>query len=607
MVLIFRHGRAIPVSAITDEVKSRVDLVELIGRTVALKRVGSSYCGLCPFHSEKTPSFYVRPQTQSWRCYGCGKWGTAFDWLMEREHLEFSEALRLLANQTGVPVPERHSPAEDDHARRLYSILERAQTFYTGLLWGSSASHAREYLHNRGLTDDTLKLFGFGYAPSGNQLLRYLEKDGFSEQELQAAGVISVTEDEGRPYDFFRERVVLPIRDQQGRAIAFGGRTFVDGVNPKYLNSRDTLLFHKQETLFAFDLARKPMAQEHQVVVVEGYMDAAMAHQHGYRNVVATLGTAVTDRHLRLLRRHVDEIVLALDADAAGQAATWRALQQAEESLRVGYKPIVGPNARQQRAAPARWVKLKVLALPNAKDPDELIRADPGAWPTLVRDATPVIDFVLQRLGSRHELSTPEGKRAAADEMIQVLAGIADPIEQDHFINEVATVLGASSDTIRRLLQRALRPVRQAASANLPAPRSDRGDPDDMFYLALLMRLRKSAKSPPPDVEFIESESRALYSALDGPLPSELEPLHHEAERQLVLVERLADKDFEKELERIRLNIKRRLLLREKAEVAALAHEADAHAWTARLVDLASAIGDIDRQLSPDRESAGSR
>ena len=168
-------------------------------------------------------------------------------------------------------------------------------------------------------------------------------------------------------------------------------------------------LFHKQETLFAFDLARKPMAQERQVVIVEGYMDAAMAHQHGYRNVVATLGTAVTDRHLRLLRRHVDEIVLALDADAAGQAATWRALQQADESLRD--RSEAGCRSESRHSARAgRWVNLKVLALPNAKDPDELIRGDARAWPTLVREAMPVIDFVLRRFGSRHDLTAPQGK-----------------------------------------------------------------------------------------------------------------------------------------------------------------------------------------------------
>src|SRR5260221_526911 len=185
-----------PVSSVTDEIKSRVDLVELIGRTVRLKRVGSQYSGLCPFHVEKTPSFYVRPQTQSWHCFGCNKSGTAFDWLMEREHLEFGEALRTLATLTGVTLPEHRDPEVEDQARSLYTILERAQTFYEGLLWGSTAMRARDYLAGRGLANETVKAFGMGYAPSGNGLLRYLEHDGFTEQELQGAGVISVS-DEG--------------------------------------------------------------------------------------------------------------------------------------------------------------------------------------------------------------------------------------------------------------------------------------------------------------------------------------------------------------------------------------------------------------------------
>ena len=595
-------------SSVTDEVKSRVDLVELIGRTVALKRVGANYCGLCPFHSEKTPSFYVRPQTQSWHCYGCGKWGTAFDWLMEREHLDFAEALRILAAQTGVTLPSREAPADQDHARRLYTILERTQTFYAGLFWGTTGRRAREYMLHRGFSEETLRSFGIGYATGGNALLHYLEKDGFSEQELQAAGVISVTEDDGRPYDFFRERVLLPIRDAQGRTIAFGGRATEDGVTPKYLNSRDTLLFHKQETLFAFDLARRPMAQTRQVVIVEGYMDAAMAHQHGYRNVVATLGTAVTDRHLRLLQRQVDEIVLALDADAAGQAATWRALQQADESLRVGLKPVVGPSRRQQRSAPGRWVKLKVLAIPGAKDPDELIRNDPGAWPALVQDAIPVIDFVLQRLGSRHPLNTPQGKRAAADEMLQVLAGIADPIEQDHFINEVARLLATRPETIRGLLRR-------SGQAARPAPPTSRAtsvrvDPDDTYLLALLMRLRRSpdlGSMPEQDVEFAQSESRAVYHALDGAVPPELEPIARAAERQMALVNRLSPRDFQTELEVTRLNIRNRLLNRQRAEINSLGDDAEVRRLVSQLDSLRRGMGEVDERRSPERESAGTR
>ncbi|MBV9899215.1 MAG: DNA primase [Chloroflexi bacterium] len=594
-------------SSVTDEIKARVDLVELVGKSVALKRVGSSYSGLCPFHTEKTPSFYVSPQSQSWRCYGCGKWGTAFDWIMEREHLEFSEALRMLAAQTGVALPERHDPSEDDHARRLHSILERAQTFYSGTLHGSSGLHAREYLHNRGVSDETIQQFGLGYAPTGNGLLHYLEKDGFSEQDLQAAGVISVTEDEGRPYDFFRDRVLFPIRDSGGRTIAFGGRAMEDGVTPKYLNSRDTLLFHKQETLFAFDLARKPMAQEHQVVIVEGYMDAAMAHQHGYRNVVATLGTAVTDRHLRQLRRHVDQIVLALDADAAGQAATWRALQQADESLRVGNKPVVGPRGAERSSAPGRWVQLKVLALPNAKDPDELIRSDATAWPALVRDAVPVIDFVLQRLGSRHDLSTPQGKRAAAEEMLHVLAGIADPIEQDHFINQVASLLSTRPESIRGLLRR--NPAQRTKPTTPPPTVEVRGDPHDDHLLSLLMRMRQlSMPTPSPtEVEFIRPESRAVFQSLGGSLPSELEPFARQAARKLADAERLSPRELEKELERTRLQIKRKLLLREHGEVQPLVRAPGGEAWAQRLSDLSRAINEVDQRLSGERESAGSR
>jgi len=304
--------------SVTEEVKQRVNLVELIGRSIALRRVGSLYRGLCPFHTEKTPSFYVRPQTNTWRCYGCNKGGTAFDWLMEREHLDFGEALRLLAHETGVELPTRREPEDDERRQRLLTILERAQRFYSGLLGGTSGGRARTYLEKRGLNPATVETFGLGYASGGNGLLRYLDGEGYSEQDLQAAGVISVADD-GRPFDFMRERLVFPIRDGQGHTIAFGGRALEDGVQPKYLNSRDTLLFHKQETLFAFDLARRPMIQDRQVVIVEGYVDAVMAHQHGYRNVVATLGTAVTDRHLRLLQRQVEEIVLALDAGAGSR------------------------------------------------------------------------------------------------------------------------------------------------------------------------------------------------------------------------------------------------------------------------------------------------
>jgi DNA primase len=606
------------VSTVTEDIKARVDLVELIGHTVQLKRVGSHYRGLCPFHAEKTPSFYVRPQTQSWHCFGCGKSGTAFDWLMEREHLEFGEALRALAAIAGVTLPERRDPEAEDQARRLYRILERAQTYYEGLLHGATGGRPRAYLEGRGLNNETLRTFGMGYAPSSNGLLRYLEHDGFTEQELQAAGVTGIADD-GHQFDFFRERVLFPIRDGQGRTIAFGGRSLEDGATPKYLNSRDTLLFHKQETLFAFDLARKPMAQEHQVVIVEGYMDAAMAHQHGYRNVVATLGTAVTDRHLRLLHRHVEEIVLALDADAAGKAATWRALQVADESLRSGLTPVVGP--RQQRSMAARSVRLRVLALPNAKDPDELIRSNPTAWPGLVQAATPVVDFVLQQLEARHDLKTAQGKAAAAEEIAEVLAGIASPIEQDHYTNEAAARLKVEPAAVRRLLRSRRQRTTPSLEPAKPQAVEIHGDSDDDYLLALLMRLRdlrpdqtqdersRQALSIEGVVDFVLPQSRELYRALGAEVPQELEPYAERARQRLPDVERLPESRLIEEIELKRLGIRERLLEAQRRQLSMLLGEGGLdREEAARLLDqYRQEMGDVARQLPPERESAGSR
>jgi len=607
------HTVRVAVNSVTEEVKQRINLVELIGRSVQLRRVGNLYRGLCPFHQEKTPSFYVRPQTNTWRCYGCDKNGTAFDWLMEREHLDFGEALRQLAQEAGVNLPTRREPEDEERRHRLYTILERTQTYYQGLLAGTHGARARDYISRRGLTSETVRAFGLGYAAGGNGLLRYLESEGFAEQELQAAGVIGTTDD-GRPYDFFRERVLFPIRDTQGRAIAFGGRSLEDAATPKYLNSRDTLLFHKQETLFAFDMARRPMIQERQVVIVEGYMDALMAHQHGYRNVVATLGTAVTDRHLRLLHRQVDEIVLALDADAAGQAATWRALQVADESLRTGLTPVVGPNRRQQKFVPDRPTRLRVLALPGAKDPDELIRSDPTAWPALVRGAIPVIDFVLQRVEARHDLRSAEGKAGAAQEIAEVLAGIAGPIEQDHYIQQAATLLGTDAGAVRRLLRRTHQGgVAPATAAPAPRPTPVHGDKYDDHLLALLMRLRELPDQPhlsDAELEFMLPESRAVYQALGGEMPPWLEEHAERARRELPIVRLLPSDRLRADVDDTVLAIRARRLDHERKALSdELRSQADggaANEFARPLSQLAQRMGELD-QLPPERERLGTR
>ena len=347
-----------------------------------MTQVGSAFRGLCPFHTEKTPSFYVRPQTQHLALLRLQQ---------ERLRLRLAHGARAPrlrrgaayagARSTGVAAARASRARPGGATARLFTDPRALRRPSTRARSGAAVGERGARLPGRAAAsnDETLTTFGLGYAASGNGLLRHLERDGFSEQELQAAGVIGISDD-GRHYDFFRDRVLFPIRDAQGRTIAFGGRSLEDGVNPKYLNSRDTLLFHKQETLFALDLARKPIGQERQVVIVEGYMDALMAHQHGYRNVVATLGTAVTERQLRLLRAPGRRDRAGTRRRCRGRGRQrWRALQIADESLRQGFTPVVGPNRRQQRIVPDRSVRLRIMALPGAKDPDELIRSDPAS------------------------------------------------------------------------------------------------------------------------------------------------------------------------------------------------------------------------------------
>jgi DNA primase len=583
------------VSAVTDEIKARVDLVELIGRAVPLKRSGSSYRGLCPFHQEKTPSFYVFPHSHTWVCFGCGKKGSAFDWLMEREHLEFGEALRSLAQLTGVTLPERRDPEQEETTQRLYAVLTTAQTYYQGVLWGTTGAPGRAYLARRDVDEDTAKSFGLGFAPPGGGLLRYLQSQGFSEDELIASGVAGQADD-GRLYDFFRDRILFPIRDSQGRTVAFGGRV-LDSGTPKYLNSRDTLLFHKQETLFALDLARRAIGQERQAVIVEGYMDAIRAHQHGYRNVVATLGTAITERHLRMLRRSVDTIILALDADTAGQAATWRALQVAEQSLRSGLTPVVGPSRRQRRYVPDQPVRLRVLTLPGAKDPDDLIRADPSQWPALVQAAQPVIDFVLDRLAQRYDLASGQGKAAAADEVTDILAAIADPIEQAHYVQQVALLLGVGEEAVHRALRskrRSAGPTRDAPP--IPPPVEHEGDRHDEYALALVLRLRQVGVTlDTADLEFRLDENRALLRALvAGDTPGqELQPYLERAQSRLPQLETFSVEQLGMQLEETRLWLEERALARRQRDLSAAMRGMP----EAEQVDLLRTLQEISRRL----------
>lgn len=371
--------------SVADEIKSRLDIVSYIQQTVPLKKAGRHYKACCPFHAEKTPSFVVNPETQTWRCFGaCAEGGDVFSFAMKLHNWTFKDAQRELGRQVGIEVRPR-SPQQqsaDDHLDLLRGLLQTAAEFFHTRLLENSAplDYARR---KRGFSDTTLAAYGIGYAPDAWTALRdHLSALGYSDDVLVEAGLARRSEG-GRVYDYFRNRLIIPIRDERGRVIGFGARALAPDDNPKYLNSPQTPLFDKSRTLFGLDAAKRAIRDTETAVIVEGYMDAIQAHQTGFLNVVAQMGTAMTEPQLRLLvPRWARCIILALDADAAGQSATMRSLEVARAALQADYTGKLK-------------VELRVLQIPDAKDPDDLLREDPARWQALVDAAVPVADYVI--------------------------------------------------------------------------------------------------------------------------------------------------------------------------------------------------------------------
>ncbi|MBL8160682.1 MAG: DNA primase [Anaerolineae bacterium] len=373
-----------------DEIKARLDIVSYIQQYAPLKRAGKSWKACCPFHNERTPSFVVNPDTQSWRCFGqCAEGGDVISFAMKKNGWTFTEALQELGKLTGVEVRQR-SPEEkqrDDRLDTLRGLMQAAADGFHDALLNTAdegAAAALAYVRQkRGFTDETIQQYKIGYAlPGWNTMLDYLKQLGYSEDQIVETGM-AVRNDNGRVYDRFRNRLMIPIRDERGRVIGFGARALAAEDNPKYLNSPQTPLFDKSKTLFGLDVAKSTIRESETAVIVEGYMDAIQAHQAGFRNVVAQMGTAMTETQIRLLSRMARKVILALDSDAAGQNATRRSLETARATLQADY-------------AGHLQLDMRVLHIPGAKDPDELIRETPEQWSTLVAEAMPVADFVIE-------------------------------------------------------------------------------------------------------------------------------------------------------------------------------------------------------------------
>ena len=438
-----------------DEVKQRVDIVELIGRYVELKRTGTTYKGLCPFHNERTPSFVVFPQSGTWRCFGaCGIGGDGFTFLMRRENLEFREALQQLAAEVGVKLEAE--PDQNQHQRtRQYEINEvAAGYFYEILRHHPAAAQARAYLEQRGINAEIIDRFRLGFALDQWSALRdFLSEKGWSLEEQLAAGLAKQHEERQSIYDAFRGRVMIPIRDRQGRTIGFGGRVMGDG-QPKYLNTAETALFHKSSVIFGLDMAREPIRQADKVVIVEGYMDVIAAHQHGFTNVVACMGTSLTSDQLQQLHRFTSNFVLALDADAAGQQATIRGLNQARQSLQRVQKPTVTATG-QVRLTERIGANLSIVSMPAGLDPDDVIRRTPDQWQTLVDKAQPLVDFYLRFVATQYDLQSAQGKGQAVAELAPLIAELDDEIERQHYIQQLSRQVQIDELTIASRVQAA--------------------------------------------------------------------------------------------------------------------------------------------------------
>ncbi len=455
--------------SVIDEIKARVDVVDLIGEYVDLRRSGKNYTALCPFHQEKTPSFVVFPETQTWKCFGCGKGGDVFTFVQEYERVDFGEALQRLARRAGVTL--RAQQAASEPLEPLRALLEEAALFFRHHLRSPAGRVAYDYIRGRGVSDETLEAFGLGYAPNAyDALLRHFLQQGQRVEDLLAAGLVTRREDADRLYDRFRHRLMFPIRDHRGRMAGFGARTLQpDGV-PKYLNSPQGPLFDKGRLLYGLDKAKAAIRQRDMAVVVEGYMDVIALHQAGHAYAVAPMGTALTEHQLRLLKRYSRNIVLALDPDAAGQRAVLRSLEVAQRAADApeAVLDVRGFVRYEQRLD----VNLRVVTLPEGLDPDELVQQDPARWEALLAQARPVLFFVIDTLFREHDAHAPRERGKFAQHMADLIRQVANPVERETYIRYLADALGASFASVAALVERGSKAARPGRSRRSPSPQA---------------------------------------------------------------------------------------------------------------------------------------
>lgn len=453
------------------EIKSRLHIVDIVGKSVKLKKTGRNFKGLCPFHTEKTPSFIVSPDRQTFHCFGCGKGGDVFAFFMEYHHVDFAEALEDLAELAGVKLTRRFTDTKEGALKqKLFEVNHLASEFYQYLLTKHALGEkAKLYFKNRGISDKSIHTFSLGYSPnSWDGLYKFLRKKGYDDDVMEKAGL--VIKGQKGYYDRFRGRAMFTLKDHRGNVVGFAGRVLdPDAKEAKYINTSETPIYNKSNILYGLDVTKDGIQKTNEAVVMEGELDVISSFQAGIGNAVAIKGSALTDGHVRLLRRFTDRLAFALDSDLAGDAAARRGIEIADAS----------------------GMDMRVVTLASGKDPDDAARDNPGLLKKAIKDAVPVYDYFLSSALSRFDASTAYGKKKISEELVPILAKIDNPVVQNHYVKKLAKTIATSEDAIAESMRRT-----QQTAGHRPAPESPvriattRPEKLEIYILALLLQGR---------------------------------------------------------------------------------------------------------------------
>jgi len=460
-----------------EEIKQKVDLVDLVGEYVKLAPAGSNFKANCPFHQEKTASFIVSPERQIWHCFGCGLGGDQFKFIQQIEGVDFPEALRILANRAGVKL-ESFKPEEHNQKTRLLDLLKTLTSHWQKILWeDSKAEFVREYLKKRGVSETTAKEFLLGYAlESWDDAVKYLQDKGYSLKEMADAGV-SIVGDKGRPYDRFRNRLMFAIRDVHGNVVGFTGRKMNEAdQGGKYVNSPQTLAYNKSQVLYNLDLAKTEIRRLGYVILVEGNMDALSCYQAGTKNAVAVSGTALTEDQIKLIKRFTNNVMIAFDADAAGLNANLRGVDLAWQA----------------------GLNVKVINLAGGKDPDELIKENPDKWKESIKKSQNFMDYLFMANALNLDLTRVDHKKTYAKKLLPLIGKLGDEVERAHYLNKLADILNVSVEVLSLALKQVPGAKSFKQAVNETARPASIGNQDRLtaeHLLGLILRFPEQAKN----------------------------------------------------------------------------------------------------------------